>query len=96
MDPGVVILILAIVNIPVYLFLAWVAFDSKQNAGREFGDTIRILLKLIFVPRIVRVLRGDDEDGLDLLPMLGFLLACGGIVYGEFYLLNKWLGLTHA
>ena len=93
MQPEVLVLILAVVNIPVYLFIGWLAFDSKQNAGRTFGDSIRILLKLLFVPKIVRILRQDDEDGLDLIPMLAFFIACALIVYGEYRLLASWLNL---
>ena len=54
---------LAILNIPVYLFLGWLVFDSKEKAADSFGETILMLVQQIFVPRIVRILTGMDEEG---------------------------------
>jgi len=33
---------LIVVNIPVYLFLGWLAFDSKADASRTFVDTTHV------------------------------------------------------
>ena len=35
---------LAILNIPVYLFLGWLVFDSKEKAADSFGETILMLV----------------------------------------------------
>ncbi len=88
------IIVLAIVNIPVYLFVGWLAFDTGSKAGDTFVETLVAVLKIIFIPRIVRVLMGDDDDtaALGIFPLLGFLAACAGLVYGEYYLIqNYWL-----
>jgi hypothetical protein len=86
------IVVLAIVNIPVYLFIGWLAFDTGSKASDTFFDTLIAIGKMIFVPRIVRVLMGDDDDtgALGIFPLLGFLAACAGVVYGEYYLIQKY------
>jgi hypothetical protein len=82
---------LIVLNIPVYLFIGWLAFDSKASAANTFGDTILAILKTIFIPRIVRVLVGmDDEDAWGIVPIAGFFLACAGVVYGEYWLIMKY------
>jgi len=58
-----VIAILIILNIPVYLFLGWLAFDSKANAADTFLETVVAVLKTIFVPYSVRVAPGMDTSG---------------------------------
>lgn len=79
------IAILAVVNIPVYLFVGWLVFDSKSNATDTFADTIFAIIKIILVPWIIRAPLGmdDDEKAAGIFPILGFLFACAGIVYGE-------------
>jgi hypothetical protein len=86
------IIVLAIANIPVYLFLGWLAFDTKSKAGDTFADTLVAILKIMFIPRIVRVLMGDDDDDAawGIFPLLGFFAACAGIVYGQYYLIQKF------
>jgi hypothetical protein len=87
----VTIVILAVLNIPVFLFLAWLAFDSKEGAAQTFGETIVAILQIIFIPRIVRVLLDmDDEGAFGMLPIAGFFVACGAIVFGEYWLLTQW------
>ncbi len=83
---------LIILNIPVYLFLGWLVFDTKEGAADTFYDTIVAILKAIAIPRFVRVLMGDDDDGeWGLFPIAAFFIACGGVVYGEYYLVTKYL-----
>ena len=50
------------------------------------------ILKVILLPRIVRVLMGDDDEGAwGILPIAALLFACGAIVYGEYCLITKYL-----
>jgi hypothetical protein len=52
------------------------------------------VLKTIFVPHIVRVLlQMDTEGSWGLFPICGFLFACFGVVYGEYWLLGHWWGI---
>ncbi len=83
--------ILAVLNTPVYLFLGWLAFDSKSNAADTFFDTVVAILKLVLIPRIVRVLlQMDTEESWGIVPIAGFLMACGLVVWGEYALLVRW------
>jgi len=85
-----VIAVLIILNIPVYLFLGWVAFDSKENAGQTLAETAIAVLKIIFVPSWLRMVLGMDTEGsMGLFPIGAFLFACSMITYGEFILLTK-------
>jgi len=83
--------VLAVANIPVYLFIGWLVFDSKSDAGDTFVDTIVAILRIIFVPKIFRWFLGmDDDDAWGIVPILAFFFACGLIVYGEHYLIDKY------
>ena len=84
--------VLILLNVPVYLFIAWLAFDTKESAADTFLETLVALLQIIFIPRIVRVLMGmDDTNAMGLFPILGFVLACGLLTYGEYWLLQKYV-----
>jgi hypothetical protein len=85
------VVVLVILNIPVYLFLGWLAFDNKDSAADTFFETTVAILKMLLVPRIVRVLLGmDTEASWGLFPIAGFLVACGLIVWGQYTLIVKW------
>ena len=86
------IAVLIVLNVPAYLFIAWLVFDTKDSAADTFFDTIVALLRIIFIPSIVRVLMGmDDTEAFGLLPILAFLLACVLLTYGEYWLLQKYV-----
>jgi hypothetical protein len=83
--------ILVVLNIPVYLFLGWLAFDSKSNAADTFFETVVAILKTVLIPRIVRVLlQMETEASWGIFPIAGFLTACGLIVWGEYALIVRW------
>jgi hypothetical protein len=86
----ILVITLIVLNLPIFIFLAWLAFDSKEGAAQTFGETIVAVLQIIFIPRIVRVLMGmDDEGALGLLPIAGYFIACGAIVFGEYVLITQ-------
>jgi hypothetical protein len=85
------VVVLAILNIPVYLFLGWLAFDNKDNTADTFFETTVAILKILLVPRIVRALLGmDTEASWGLFPIAGFSVGCALIVWGEYTLIVKW------
>jgi hypothetical protein len=86
----VTVIVLIVLNIPVFLFLAWVAFDSRDQAAQTFGETIVAILQIILVPKIIRVLWGmDDEGALGILPIAGYFIACAALVAAEYWLLTR-------
>ncbi len=86
--------ILIVANIPVYLFLGWLAFDNKETAASTFTETLLAVLKMLFIPSFVRVMFNMDTSGSwGLFPIAGFFLACGFVVYGEYWLLGNWFGI---
>jgi hypothetical protein len=81
---------LIVLNIPVYLFIGWLHFDSGDNAADTFFETIVAILKAIFIPASVRVLLGVETDqSWGLFQIAGFFTACVALVYGEHWLLLK-------
>lgn len=82
--------ILIIANIPIYLLIAWLIFDTQANAADTIFDTVVSILKAIFIPRFVRVLMEDDDGGADTLMLVVFLFLCGIIVYGQYFLIEKY------
>ncbi|MEM6689695.1 MAG: hypothetical protein AAF664_09730 [Planctomycetota bacterium] len=81
---------LIVLNVPVYLAIGWLLFDSKSNAADTFFDTTVAVMKAILIPRIVRVLLEiDDDDALGLFEIGIFFISCIAITYGEHYLLSK-------
>lgn len=86
--------ILIVLNLPVYLFLGWLAFGDKENAADTFYETIVALLKILLIPQIVRVLLEMDDDGaIGIVPIMGFFIACAALTYGEYLLLER-LGIA--
>ena len=83
--------VLIVLNIPVYLFLGWLAFDSRADAGRTFVDTTVDVLKILLIPRWLRMLLDMETDNaVGIFPILGFFIACALLTYGEWWLLMKW------
>lgn len=83
---------LIILNIPVYLFVGWLVFDTKDNAADTFFETIVEILKIVIGSVIVGWLIKDDEAGGwgGLIPIAIWLIACALIVYGEYRLIEKF------
>jgi len=86
------VIVLIVLNVPVYLFFGWLAFDSKQGAADTFLDTLVAIVKMILVPYYVRLLLNMDTEGSwGLFPIAGFLCACGLVVWGEYALIVRFL-----
>jgi hypothetical protein len=82
------IAVLILVNIPVFLLIGWVVFDDKETAAESFLAGLLHLLKVLFLPRIVRLFMGDDTDeGLSLLQVGFYFLACIAAVVAEYHAL---------
>ncbi|WP_254511674.1 hypothetical protein [Anatilimnocola floriformis] len=87
------IITLLLVNIPLYLLIGWLIFDSKETAADTFFGTILAILTIAFVPPIVRVMMGwnDNTEALGLFPIAAFFIACGVVTYGEYWLLTTYV-----
>ena len=84
---------LIVLNIPVYLLVGWIVFDTRGRAIDTFWDGVVEVLKQALVPRLVRVLLGDDGDeGGSALVTVAYLAACAVIVYGEWWVIDKFWG----
>lgn len=83
---------LIILNIPVYLLIGWLVFDTAEGAADTFFEAIVTILKRILIPPIIRALMGyDTDEAWGLLPIAAFFIASGAIVYGEYYLITTYL-----
>lgn len=84
--------ILIIANIPVYLFIGWLIFDTKDKAAENIFETIVLILKAIFIPRIVRVFMDDDDEGDGVFSVLIFFAVCIAITIGEHACIDHFFG----
>lgn len=86
---AIVLVMLIVIDIPIFLLLAWLVFDTKEAAAQTIWETVVAVLQILFIPRIVRVMFDmDDEGAIGLLPIAGFFLACIAVFFGELMLLN--------
>ncbi len=77
------IAILIVVNIPVFLVIGWLIFDT--------GDGFLEALKSYLTPDIIHTINGEQGEGVfAALKVVGFVSACGGLVYGEYLLALRW------
>lgn len=84
--------LLILANVPVYLTLGWLVFDTKDKAADTFFDTMVALLQIILIPRIIRLLLGMDDEGAYGMFEIGvFFIACAGVTYGEHLALAKFV-----
>lgn len=83
-------LILILCNIPLYLFLAWLVFDTKSKASTSFVETLLALVVILLVPRGIGAFLGRDESNPYGILDVGFFFAgCGMLIYGEHVLIQK-------
>lgn len=84
------LIVLVVLNIPVFLVIAWVIFDTKEAAAETVWDTVVAILYILIVPRIIRYMLDLDESGAQgIFPIAGFFIFCIAAVGGEYYLLSR-------
>ena len=87
--PIVLLILLIALNIPLFLLIAWVIFDTKDAAADTIWETVVALLQILLIPKIIRVLFDMDDSGaLGLFPIAAFFIFCIAAVTGEYYLLS--------
>ena len=78
----VVLVVLGVVNIPLYLLIGKILFGSWT----DFGEAVRFW----FTPDIFSMFRGEYMDDWAAELKLGlFIVVCGGCVYAEYLLIEK-------
>jgi hypothetical protein len=76
-------IIIALANIPVYIGIAWVVFDSVER----FDECLKFWL----MPDLLSALRGEYwEDIGGELHMWWWIGLCAGAVYAEHWLLVRY------
>lgn len=87
---------LILLNLPVFLFLAWLMFDDKSLVDDTVGEATVAILKGLFLIGKPNPNRSEvDEYGyrgsrFDCVPSLCFYFACAMIVFGEQRLIHKF------
>ncbi|PHR93512.1 MAG: hypothetical protein COA78_32760 [Blastopirellula sp.] len=78
----VLITSLIILNIPVYLFIGWVVFDTTEG----------MLVTLLTFLRFRWLGKGSRrKDVPELFMVYSFIAACIATVAGEYYLIDKYI-----
>ncbi len=89
--PGIVLLL--IVNVPVYFAVGWLVFDTSDYATQTIWETTVSMLKIIFIPPMVRMMFGmDDHDGVGMFHVFAFFATCVLITAGEIFLIAYLFG----
>ncbi len=84
--------VLTFLNIPSFIFVGWVLFDTKDSAAETFFETTVTILKIALVPPIIRhLLSWDDLEAFGIFSIAPFFVACAAIVYAEHWLIVKFL-----
>ncbi len=78
--------ILLLANVPLFILVGWLVFDTKETAADSFADSLISLVYVLLVGSWVRLAR--DQEGLWEVAL--FLLVCAAIVYGEHFLLSSY------
>ena len=79
-------IILSVVNLPIYFFLAWILF-------RDWAGFIECA-KFWLTPDIFSAFQGQYwEDQWGEMKLWVWVIACAGCVFGEAHLIVKFLGL---
>jgi len=84
---------LIVVNIPVYLLIGWLIFDTKDRAADTFFETIVEILKRITMSPFQRFIMDDKDEGdglWGLFPIVVFFISCALVVYGEYWAITHW------
>jgi hypothetical protein len=89
-QPGMLIAVLIVLNTPLFLGIGWLMFDTKQNAADTVFDTIFAILGAILTAISFRGITGVlYDDGIwGIVPVAAFFIACGLLVYGEYYVIR--------
>lgn len=82
METGTWLIVLLVVNIPVYIFIGWLVFDSPGKAVDSLADYFVEILKTVFL--------GVSGDTFNLFPLFAFVVGCIAAIGGEFYLLYTY------
>lgn len=84
------IAILIVLNIPVYLFLAWVIFDDVEIAADSLFENLVALLKRILIPSFIAALFEIDSEADGAWHSIAFLIACVAVTWFEYWLLQEF------
>ncbi|EAQ81938.1 hypothetical protein [Blastopirellula marina] len=86
------IVVLLILNIPVYWLLGWIMFDSTHNAADSFWETTLAIIKAALVPSFMRAfIDSEPETDGSVFNTLFFFVSCAAVIGGEYYLLTKYV-----
>jgi hypothetical protein len=88
--------LLLILNLPVFLFVGWIVFDTKDDAAETAKiGIIELLMEMVCLLTSRFRWWGDSEVSGSAYTMLGFFVACTLIVSVEIYFINKFYGLSY-
>lgn len=76
--------VLIVANTPVYAAIGWVMFDGFEG----FFESLKYAIK----PDILSWIQGEGIDDMwNELKLFGFVALCGLLVYGEYWVLAKYV-----
>lgn len=80
----ITLIVLIVVNIPVYLLLGKMIFGDWEGFGEAIG--------YVLTPDIISLFNGERaEDFFATMKFFFFVALCIGCVYGEMHLLGKYM-----
>jgi len=94
------IAMLIVLNIPLYLLLGWILFDTSKTVTGTVVERVLSILKGIGQATLMGLYSDDDDDDeyfesrhfdiFNAFPAFAFYFTCAAITYGEYWLIHKY------
>lgn len=90
MDPFFWILLLIVLNIPIFVFLLWLVFDNVRNAKGDFlWGVFKTILCVFSLGSLAELFVEDDDSSFVNSVIVLFVYAV--VIGGEYWLITQYL-----
>lgn len=84
-DVGISLLVLLIANIPTYLVIGWLIFDTGDAAADSMVDAMKLFVRIVY-----RGFRGWRDDPGAMMKCGLLLVICAAVITAEHWMLVRY------